>query len=90
MATTNLGRVSFVLKGAYDAETAYKRLDVVTMNHTSYAAKCDTTGHAPPDKTYWQPSGGRTIRLRGCGVWLRHRQIPAASTESFPEITSKV
>lgn len=55
MATVNLGRVSFVMKGGYSASATYKRLDVVTSNGTSYAAKQDVpAGTALTNTTYWQ------------------------------------
>lgn len=39
MATVNLGRVSFVLKGTWSNSAAYQRLDVVYMGDGSYVAK---------------------------------------------------
>lgn len=55
MATVNLGRVSFVMKGDYSSSTTYKRLDVVSFGGVSYAAKQDVpTGTVPTNTTYWQ------------------------------------
>lgn len=55
MATTNLGRVAFLPKGAYDASTAYKRLDVVSYTDgNTYAAIVDVTGVPPTDTTKWK------------------------------------
>ena len=54
MSETNLGRVSIVPKGAYEAVTEYKRLDLVTYNRNAYQAKVDVTGVTPgTDATKW-------------------------------------
>lgn len=50
----NLGRIGLVLRGEYDARTAYKKLDVVLYNGDSYACKADTTGNSPGNSVYWQ------------------------------------
>ena len=38
MATVNLGRVGFVPRGAYNAATAYVKMDIVSYNGSNYAA----------------------------------------------------
>lgn len=54
MAVYNLGRVGFVVKGEYSASTAYKRLDVVTMNDNVYCAVRDVpVGTVPTNTSYW-------------------------------------
>ena len=53
MATTNLGRVSIVPKGAYNASTEYKRQDLVTHDNNTYLAIADSTGVAVTDTTKW-------------------------------------
>lgn len=53
--TTKLGRVGLVLKGVYSAETAYKKLDVVTYNGSAYAALHDVVGSPPTTSDDWQP-----------------------------------
>ena len=53
-ATTNLGRVSIVPKGDYDATVQYSRLDVVKYNRDSYLAKTSVQGVTPgTDATKW-------------------------------------
>ena len=47
MGKTNLGRVAFAPRGTYSNETAYKRLDVVEYEGSSYLFLKDSTGIAP-------------------------------------------
>lgn len=47
MASINLGRVGFVLRGTWSSGETYNPLDVVLYNGTSYAAKTTITGLAP-------------------------------------------
>lgn len=54
MSATNLGRVSIVPKGAYNASTAYKRQDLVTNQGNTYLALVDSTGASQSDTTKWQ------------------------------------
>ena len=54
MASINLGRVGFVMRGTYNSSTAYKQLDVVFYNGSSYVAKINCTGIAPGNATAWQ------------------------------------
>lgn len=50
--STNLGRVSLVPRGAYDAAATYNRLDIVEYNGSSYLVLQDgTTGVAPEEGT---------------------------------------
>lgn len=61
-----------VPRGEYSATTAYKRLDVVTLNGSGWLCKADTTGNAPADgSTYWQllaskgdPGSGGTTTMK--------------------------
>lgn len=52
MATTNLGRITIVNKGAYVAGT-YKRLDVVTYQSKVYLCDAATTTALPTDAAAW-------------------------------------
>ena len=56
MATTNLGRVAYVDKGAYNAATTYKKKDVVLYQNGSYVYinNTPTSGNVPTNATYWQ------------------------------------
>ena len=56
MATTNLGRVAYVDKGAYNAATTYKKKDVVLYQNGSYVYINNTppAGNVPTNATYWQ------------------------------------
>lgn len=55
MAKVNLGRVGFVMQGAYDSNKTYKRLDCVTANNVTYSAKEDVPAGTPVTNTqYWQ------------------------------------
>lgn len=53
MATYELGKIGLNLRGAYSAGTAYKKLDVVNYNGSSYAALADNSGALPTDATKW-------------------------------------
>ena len=53
MATTNLGRVSIVPKGAYNSSTAYKRQDLVTYDNNTYLAIADSTGVPVTNTAKW-------------------------------------
>jgi len=64
MATVNLGRVSFVLKGDWDNTATYKRLDVVYGGSSSYVAKTNVpAGTALTNTTYWQLLSGSSYDI---------------------------
>ena len=44
----------FSPKGEYNPSTAYKALNIVSQNGSSYVAIQDTQGNPPTDTTYWQ------------------------------------
>lgn len=53
--TYDVGRVSFVMKGAWNLATAYEKLDAVTHDGSLYIAKQDVPGGtAITNTTYWQ------------------------------------
>lgn len=52
--STNLGKCSFVIKGAYDASVKYGRLDIVYANEQSYVCKKECTGITVTNTEYWQ------------------------------------
>lgn len=53
--TYDVGRVSFVMKGAWNLATSYEKLDVVSYNGSLYIAKQDAPGGtAITNTTYWQ------------------------------------
>lgn len=54
MALTDLGRVCPVSRGAYNAATAYSRLDIITFEGSSYICKASGTGNSPINTVYWQ------------------------------------
>ena len=55
MATTNLGPVGLVPKGAYNSSTAYKRLNIVSYTDgNAYVAIADSTGIPPTNTTKWK------------------------------------
>ncbi len=56
MPTVNLGKVGMTLKGVYDNEAQYEKLDVVYYDDSTYCAKVSTKGNTPSkeDDTYWQ------------------------------------
>ena len=58
MASVNLGRVGFVLRGTYNSSTAYKQLDVVYYNGSTYVAKINITGISPGNPSAWQEMTG--------------------------------
>ena len=53
--TYDVGRVSFVMKGAWNLATAYEKLDAVSYGGSLYIAKQDVPGGtAITNTTYWQ------------------------------------
>lgn len=54
MAKTILGKVGMTPKGNYSNTTNYVRLDVVTVNGSSYVCLKDCVGKAVTDTEYWQ------------------------------------
>lgn len=52
--TRDAGRVGFVLKGDYNPNAVYERLDAVLYSNGTYIAKKDTTGNLPTDEEFWQ------------------------------------
>ena len=54
MASINLGRVGFVLRGTWSSSASYQPLDVVLYNGSSYAARIASTGVAPSNGSTWQ------------------------------------
>lgn len=44
----------FSPKGEYDPNTAYKALNIVSQDGSSYVALQPTSGNAPPNPVYWQ------------------------------------
>lgn len=55
MASINLGRVGFVLRGTWTSGTTYNPLDVVLYNGTSYVAKTTSTNLDPSSASAaWQ------------------------------------
>lgn len=55
--SVNLGRVSFVAKGAYDADVTYEKHDFVSAGNGSYVYVHDVPAAGKPveDTAYWQP-----------------------------------
>lgn len=51
--TYTLGRIGLNLRGEYNAATAYEKLDVVSYNGSSYAAKAACTGVVPTNTQSW-------------------------------------
>lgn len=55
MASYNLGRVGFVVKGTHASTSTYKKLDVVISGANTYVAMKDVpAGTAITNTTYWQ------------------------------------
>ena len=57
MASVNLGRVGFMLRGEWNSSVTYAALDVVSYNGNSYAAKIASTNVIPDEINtgqYWQ------------------------------------
>ena len=51
---TSLGRVGLVLRGEYNPETPYVRLDVVYRNNGTYVCRKDCVGVPVSNAEYWQ------------------------------------
>ena len=49
----NLGKVALTPRGAYNANTAYERLDIISNNGSSYLVLQSVTGVEPPNETYY-------------------------------------
>ena len=54
MAKTKIGKVKILLKGEYNANTQYIRLDGVTYNGSFYICKQDCQGINVDNQEYWQ------------------------------------
>ena len=54
MAKTKIGKVKILLKGEYNADTQYIRLDGVTYNGSFYICKQDCQGINVDNQEYWQ------------------------------------
>lgn len=53
MASTILGRVGMIPKGAWNETTAYEKLDVVSNNGNSFVALKPSTGISTTNTEYW-------------------------------------
>ena len=51
--TKNLGRVTFVRRGAYDASATYNKLDIVRYNGSDWCALQTVKGVSPVSGAYW-------------------------------------
>ena len=58
MASINLGRVGFVLRGTWSSTESYQPLDVVYYSGASYAARIANSGIAPNNSSTWQEMTG--------------------------------
>lgn len=58
MSTYNLGKIGMHLAGEYEAGKEYEKLDVVTSNGCSYAAKQKNQNKALTNEDYWQLMSG--------------------------------
>ena len=64
MPSKNLGRVSIVPKGTWNANTVYNRLDAVVHNGSSWLAKKQNIGRMPVEESdAWQLLAERGIRI---------------------------
>lgn len=54
IVTKNLGVVSVVPKGEYDATAYYEKLNIVQYNGSTYMATQPSTGVLPTNTSYWQ------------------------------------
>ena len=71
----DLGKVMVVPKGAYNANTTYEILDLVTYNGSSYVALKSTKGNVPTNTAYWQ--------LHGQGYPGSAAGVPAKDTQGM-------
>lgn len=92
--TTKLGRVGLVLKGAYSTSARYEKLDVVTYNGSSYAAKQATQGNDPPDDAYWQimadASGAAAAATEARGAAKSANEAAGEAREATQGIDAKI
>lgn len=88
MATTNLGRITVVPKGAYSAGT-YKRLDVVSYNNGSYMSMVGANTALPSDDTKWMlmsaPGGGGDVTQTGTQTLTNKTLEAVVLTNGFTE-----
>lgn len=49
----NLGKVALTPRGAYNANAAYEKLDIISNNGSSYLVLQSVTGVEPPNATYY-------------------------------------
>lgn len=80
MATTNLGRVIPLHKGAYSATTPYELNDIVSLNGSLYWHHSDnvTTGVSPSDTTVWTA----VLNLSVAESYIARAETAATSAES--------
>lgn len=52
--TYNLGKVALTPRGAFNPNTSYERLDIVSNNGSSYLVLQPCIGVTPPNATYYQ------------------------------------
>ena len=85
MPSKNLGRVSIVPKGTWNANTVYNRLDAVAHNGSSWLAKKQNTGQMPAEGSdAWQLLAERGADgytpVRGVDYWT---EADIASIRSY-------
>ena len=73
-ASNELARVAhdeaLVVWEDYDAEQAYVPLNKVQFGGSSYVCIANTTGHAPPNATYWRLIAAKGVDGEGAGDML--------------------
>ena len=98
-ATTDLGRIMPLAKGAYDSGTAYEILDIVTEYGNTYIAKTTVPAGTSPSETastaYWELIViGHTWAASAVGIALVEAATVAAQrtlldVDSKAEVTAK-
>lgn len=65
MAAVNLGRVGFVLRGAWDSTTQYNPFDVVFDGGNTYVATVANTNVPTSTASTWQKIAGISVSVSG-------------------------
>ena len=82
MASTILGRVGMLPKGAWSETTAYEKLDVVSNNGNSFVALKPSTGIPTTNTEYWMALTGNQPFIDDSNAAKEAAQQAAASAQN--------
>lgn len=81
MSTQILGKVAVLLKGEYNSNITYVKLDIVTYQGESYIAKTTTVGNLPTNTEYWDKLAEKGYTpVKGTDYWTLSEQADIISS----------